>query len=136
MMRARLALAAAALALGAGCIDQTTRVSDQVVNAAGRYGLTTVNDTVLPRTIQTRTNYTLEITSDTIVLNADGTWADGTLYRETTGDIVATFSNFIGGSFDVVGGVVSFHSNSGGFEGTLSGNTLTINGAAKAVYRK
>lgn len=134
MKAARIA-AGAALVLAAACMDSTA-VSNQTANAAGRYGLTTVNDSLLPRTIQASANYRLEITSDTIVLNADGTWADGTLYRETRTDTVSTFTNFIGGSFDVLAGVVTFRSNSGAFEGTLSGNTLTINGAARAVYRK
>ena len=136
MRRAHRWLIGAALLVGIACADSPTKVSQETSAAAGRYGLTTVNDTVLPRTIQTSTNYQLEITSDTMVLNADGTWADGTLYRETTGDVVNNFTNFIGGNFSVSNGVVSFRSNSGAFEGVVSGSTLTINGAAKAIYRK
>lgn len=128
---------AASLVLGVACVDSTTSVTPAVVNAAGRYGLTTVNDTVLPRTIQTKTDYLLEILADTIVLNSNGQWADGTLYRETSTAGVQSFSNVIGGLFEVsTDGQVSFHSNNGSFTGTVSGSTLTIVGAAKAVYRK
>jgi hypothetical protein len=129
---------AAVVIMAMACGDGTTPLSPDVVKASGRYGLTTVNDSVLPRTVQTRTNYTLEITSDTIVLNADGSWADGTNYRETDAGVVRTSVNYIGGNFTVSStGAVAFHSNAGTFSGTLNGNTLTVEGpTAKAVYRK
>ena len=126
----------AALVAAAACSDGP-KLTTPPASAVGRYGLTTVNDSILPRTIQTRTDYMLEITSDTIVMNGDGTWADGTLYRETSTGGVQSFSNFIGGSYTVTdAGVVTFSSNNGHFEGLLSGNTLTVLGTAKAVYRK
>jgi hypothetical protein len=137
-VKTRIGAGIVVLAVALACDQATTGPSQEIVQSAGRYGLTTVNDSMLPRTVQTRTNYTLEITSDTIVLNADGSWADGTNYRETDAGVVRTSVNYIGGNFSVSpSGEVTFHSGAGNFSGTLSGNTLTIQGTtAKAVYRK
>ena len=96
-----------------------------------------MNDTLLPRTVVTRTDYLLEIVNDTIALASNGQWADVTVYRETNAGAVGFFGDVIGGTFDVSGGVATFHSTGGdNFTGALSGGTLTITIGAKAVYRK
>ncbi|MEO5816494.1 MAG: hypothetical protein ABIT20_14570 [Gemmatimonadaceae bacterium] len=109
----------------------------QTAAAAGFYSLVTVNDTALPRTLRTATDYLLEITSDTIVLASDGRWADVTHYRETDGSTVTLIGNAISGTFDVDQGNVTFKSTGGGaFAGVLVDGTLTINLGSKAVYKK
>jgi hypothetical protein len=119
------------------CQTNPTAVSAQTAAAAGFYALVTVNDTALPRTLRTGTNYLLEITSDTIVLVSDGRWADVTHYRETDGTNVTLIGNAIAGTFDVNQTIVAFKSTTGGsFTGVLENGTLTINLGSKAVYKK
>jgi hypothetical protein len=131
-----VALVAGVVAI-TSCQTNPTAVSAQTAAAAGFYTLVTVNDTVLPRTLRTGTDYLLEITSDTIVLVNDGRWADVTHYRETAGATVTLIGNAIAGTFDVNANNVTFKSATGSaFSGVLENGTLTINLGSKAVYRK
>jgi hypothetical protein len=134
-----LALLFAAVLAVTSC-DSTTltrSVTPETAAAEGFYALVSVNDTVLPRVLQTATNYRLEIVSDTMVLVADGRWADVTHYREVDGANVTLAQNSISGTFSVSQTVVTFTSSSGnGFGGILENGTLTITLSAKAVYKK
>jgi len=115
----------------------TRSVTPETAAAEGFYALVSVNDTLLPRVLQAATNYRLEIVSDTIVLVADGRWADVTHYREVDGVNVTLAQNSIVGTFSVNQTVVTFVSSSGNaFGGILENGTLTINLSAKAVYKK
>ena len=135
--RGALVMVVAAVVAVTSCQTNPTEVSAQTAAAAGFYALVTVNDSVLPRTLRTGTDYLLEITSDTIVLVNDGRWADVTHYRETDGAIVTLIGNAIAGTFDVNANNVSFRSTTGGsFSGVLENGTLTINLGSKAVYKK
>lgn len=115
----------------------TRTVTPETAAAEGFYALVSVNDTLLPRVLRTDTNYRLEIVSDTMVLVADGRWADVTHYREVDGTIETVAQNSIAGTFSVNQGTVTFTSSSGnGFTGLLENGTLTINLGSKAVYKK
>jgi hypothetical protein len=132
-----LVLVVGAVVAITSCQTNPTAVSAQTAAAAGRYALVTVNDTALPRTLRTDTNYLLEITSDTIVLVNDGRWADVTYFRETDGSIVTVLGSAIAGTFEVNATDVTFKSTTGGaFSGVLENGTLTINLGSKAVYKK
>jgi hypothetical protein len=132
-----LALVVVSVLAITSCQTNPAAPSAQTAAAAGSYALVTVNDTVLPRTVRTATDYLLEITSDTIVLVSDGRWADVTYYRETDGTTVTLIGNAISGTFDVDQTNVTFKSNGGGsFSGVLVDGTLTINLGSKAVYKK
>ena len=134
--RALVLIAGTALAV-TSCQSNPNAPSAQTVAAEGYYALISVNDTVLPRTVRTATNYTLEIVSDTIALVGDGRWADVTHYRETDGPTVNLVGGVLTGTFDVSQKNVSFNSTTGGtFTGVLENGTLTINLGATAVYRK
>jgi hypothetical protein len=134
-----LALLLGAVVVVTSC-DSTptsTAVSAETAAAEGFYALVSVNDTLLPRVLQTETNYRLEIVSDTIVLVADGRWADVTHYREVDGTTITLAQNPIAGTFNVNQGNVTFTSTSGNaFNGVLESGTLTISLGSKAVYKK
>jgi hypothetical protein len=115
----------------------TQSASAETAAAEGFYVLVSVNDTLLPRVLHTETNYRLEIVSDTMVLVADGRWADITHYREIDGTTETLAQNSISGTFSVNQGTVTFTSSSGnGFNGLLANETLTINLGSKAIYKK
>jgi hypothetical protein len=118
------------------CQVAPTEISTETSSAAGFYGLVSVNDTLLPRIINADSAGRLEIVSDTIVLVADGRWADITHYRDTEGTSVTFLDQVIAGRFEVSNKTVFFQSNSNSFTGALDGGTLTINLGAKAVYKR
>jgi len=133
-----LALVIGAVLVVTSCDNATTRVvGPQTAAAEGFYALMSVNDTVLPRTLQKGTNYLLEIVSDTIVLVADGRWSDVTHYREVDGTTITLAQSAIGGTFDVNQTTITFSSpGSDGFTGVLENGTITLNLGSKAVYKK
>lgn len=133
--RVPVSVIAAVIAI-TSCQTAPTEVSAETSAAAGFYALFSVNDTLLPRVVSADSVGRLEIMSDTIVLVADGRWADITHYRDTEGSIVTLIDNVIAGRFEVNNKTVLFHSTSNDFSGTLDGGTLTINLGAKAVYKR
>ena len=120
-----------------GACDSSTVPTPNTTAVAGAYGLVTVNDTLLPRTVQSSTNYLLQIVNDTIELSTVGTWADLTNYVETSGSTINYPFNLIFGTFTVSGNTLSFITSNGNqFTGTVAGNSLHITGTTRAVYVK
>lgn len=125
-----------ALTVAVAACQDATAIPDTAL-VAGKYVLTTVNDSALPRTVRKDTNYQLQIVQDTIALSAYGTWADLTIYAETSGSQTLPTQSITAGTFNMSGSTLNFRTNSGeSFNGTVASGALTIVGTAKAVYVK
>ena len=104
---------------------------------AGNFLLATVNDTALPRVVRKETNYTLVIVEDTLALSSYGTWADLTIYSETSGGQTVPATNIAYGTFSVSGSTLNFVSSAGEkFSGSVSSNSVVIAGTSRALYVK
>lgn len=105
----------------------------------GAWQLKTVNGTALPFGSTSGTVKT-EITGDALSLNADGTWSEATNYRVTQGVTVTTTIGASIGVYRSTNGAVQFTQttpSSSTFNGTVSGNTLTVLlGAGTFVYQR
>ena len=121
-----------------GIIACGASTSPDLTSSAGNYSLRSINDSVLPFTVQTRADYRLEITSDTIRMALNGEFTDVTHYRETSGTAIGYPADSLGGAWTIQGQTVLFTATTGDiFNGNLSGSTLTIIGSAyKAIYSK
>lgn len=136
-LRAKATLLAGALGLVFVLACQDASVAPNTTAVAGTYILTTVNDTALPRTIQQQTNYSLSIVDDTLALSTFGTWADLTVYSETSGTVTAPNSSLTYGTFTTDGATVNFKTYAGDtFTGSVSSGTLLITGTNRALYVK
>jgi len=124
-MRRMLAIVCtAATVLLAGCdSNDTTGPSQNPV--AGTWNLTTVNGTPLPFTIQATPK--IEVTSDQLVVLANGTFTESTQTRTTNGTTVTMQTIPDGGTYSLNGTNATFIFNDGTTgAGTVSGNTLTV----------
>ena len=120
---------------GAACQEATAVPNTSA--AAGNYVLLSINDTVLPRTVRKDTNYQLQITSDTLALSAFGTWADLTIYAETSGTETLPNTNLALGKYSISGGTINFETYQGDkFSGSISNNSVIITGTTRALYIK
>ena len=132
-----LAVAVLGTLVISACQSSSDAVSPNTTAVAGSYGLLTVNDSTLPRTVNASTNYLLQIVNDTIQLSTVGTWADLTNYVETSGTTINFPFNLIFGTFTVSGTTINFTTSTGNtFAGTVAGNSLQIVGTARALYVK
>jgi len=132
-----LAVAVLGTLVISACQSSSDAVSPNTTAVAGSYGLLTVNDSTLPRTVNASTNYLLQIVNDTIQLSTVGTWADLTNYVETSGTTINFPFNLIFGTFTVSGTTINFTTSKGNtFAGTVAGNSLQIVGTSRALYVK
>jgi hypothetical protein len=136
-----LTLLAAVVGMVVVASCETPTVSPNTASLAGYYGLATVNDSALPRTVSSQPNDLLQIIDDTIAIGDAGTWADLTDYREVIDSVVDNPQNLIGGTFTLNSDsvTINFTSYNGDkFTGVLSSDhaTLVIAGTSTAVYVK
>ncbi|AHG88148.1 Lipocalin-like domain protein [Gemmatirosa kalamazoonensis] len=107
-------------------------------NLAGTYDLMTVNGSGLPMMVQA-SNPKIELVSERIVVNANGTFTVTTNRRNTTtAGAVTTNTLTDAGTFGSSGSATTFHFNSGTTAtATMSGNTLTLVApTSTSVYTK
>ena len=135
--KSAMVLLAGALGLSFAVACQDATAVPNTAAVAGNYILTTVNDTALPRIVRKETNYTLAIVEDTLALSPYGTWADLTIYSETSGAQTLPATNLAYGKFSVSGSTLNFVSGAGEkFTGSVSSNSVVITGSSKALYVK
>jgi len=122
----KLLLACAAVAL-LGCGGDSTGPSASV---AGTWNLQTVNGQPLPYTayMTTSPSYRLEIMSDQLVANSDGTYAENGTIRETQGTTVTTSTEQDTGVWTQHGSQIDFTSDADATvtSATVSGDKLTV----------
>jgi Lipocalin-like domain len=109
-------------------------------SAAGTWNLQTVNGAGLPATVIFVASplYRLEILSDTFVANANNTYNETSVVRETDGSTVATTTSTSNGTWTQSNGALTI-TTSDGFvtTATISGNTITISdGTDVYVYAR
>jgi hypothetical protein len=123
------------LALAACGGDSSTGING---NIAGTYNLSTVNGSGLPFVLQAA-NPKVEILSDQLIVNGNGTFSENGSFRVTNGTQVTTQVIPDAGTYTINGTAVSFVFNSDGSTGTgtLSGNSLIIaQSGFSSVYTK
>ena len=107
-------------------------------NLAGTYNLMTVNGSGLPMIVQA-SNPKIELVSEQIVVNPNGTFTVTTNRRSTTAaGAVSTNTITDAGTYGASGSATTFHFNSGTTAtATRSGNTLTLVApTSSSVYTK
>jgi hypothetical protein len=123
----RAPIAVALLFALAACGGDST--SPDLASLSGDYVLRTVNGGPLPITIITRTDFKLEISSETLFVKPSGVFADVTHYVRTNLNVVDTPADTLGGTWSASGTVMSFAGADGSqFTGTVGGAGLTIEG--------
>ena len=126
-MRKLLFACLAVAVLGCGGSDSTGTAA----SVQGTWNLQTVNGQPLPYTafLSTSPAYRLEIMSDQLVANSDGTYAENGTIRETQGTTVTTSTEQDAGVWTQHGNQVDFTSNADATvtSATVSGNQLSVN---------
>jgi hypothetical protein len=100
------------------------------VNVVGTYQLRTVNGAALPFVLTQTVSSKLELLSETISLNGDGTFSDLLSYRATSGVTQTTSSAAAIGVYLSSSGAVQMAYTSGATgtqSGSVNGNSLTLN---------
>jgi hypothetical protein len=123
----KLLLVCAAVAM-LGCGGDST---GPAASAEGTWNLQTVNGSALPYTAVFIASpvYRLEILSDQVVLDGDGSYVETSQIRETDGTTVTTSTDQDIGNWTQHGSQLNVTSALDGSVATavLSGNTLTVN---------
>ena len=131
----RIAAAIAFLA-GSLCLAACDNVDENFVipfTRVGTFELQTANGLALPAILVDSVSPPLRIeaVSGNVVINADNTFSDAVLLRQTLGGVVTTQTVSCSGTFTVAGNVLTFSEVPDGnlcgetFTGTLVGRTLT-----------
>ena len=93
----------------------------------GSYALRTVASYQLPYAVLVKPGLTLQITADTIRLNADGSYYDHTYYYRVNGSLVDFPSDTLVGTWSTIGRSIKIESTKGAtFLGNINGATMTI----------
>jgi hypothetical protein len=130
------ALVVAAMLTVVACGGDVTTPDNTEV--AGAYALVSVNSAALPFTLDSGTGYLLELTSDSIFINASGGFRDVTRYRQTTNGVAEQLADSISGNWTVHGSTITFSAVSGDvYTANYRGSTFIINGLGlTTVYSK
>lgn len=124
MMRRLLPLVALAVAVACGS-DSTTQPT--VASVAGTWNLQSVNGSPLPFTLTQTGSDRLELLSDVVTANANGTYTEVAQFRTTVNGQSSTSTESDAGTFTLNGTAVSLTgTQTGNINGALSGNTLTL----------
>ena len=103
------------------------------------FEMKSINGTSLPYT-KTLGTATLRVTSDVLVLNSDGSYADTTTYAIPYGQSAQVSSTIELGKYSVSGNTINFTSQTTGgrYSATLNGGTLTesVNGLTPIYERR
>ena len=133
----RFLVACAAVAL-LGCGGDST---GPAASAEGTWNLQTVGGSALPYTaiFIASPMYRLEILSDQLITNSDGTYSETAQIRETDGSTVSTSSEQDTGKWSQHGSQVSFTSDADGavINAAVSGNQLSFStSGGAAIYAR
>ena len=124
MMRRLIPVVALAVAVACGS-DSTTQPT--AASVAGTWSLQTVNGSPLPFTLTQTGTDKLELLSDVVTAQPNGTYTEVVQFRTTVGGQTTTSSNTDSGTFTINGtAVVLSSAQTGSTTGQLSGNTLTL----------
>jgi len=132
----RLFLALGAISLLA-CGDST---GVGAASAVGTWNLVTVNGDPVPSIVLDIANppFRVEIVSDQIILDEDGTYTETSLTRETESGTVTDFPDFDTGIWSQTGRNLTVTASDGSVtHPTISGNDITLNeGGLVAVWHR
>jgi hypothetical protein len=137
--RFRHAAALAALAvLATGCSrDNPVEPDEQVV---GSYTLMAIGGQALPILVHQDAEITVQLVSGSLEMDADGTFVETLVFRETPvdGGDAEDSSNEISGTYSVAGRTVSFAGGeAGAWNGTASGGVITyVVGGATLLFER
>lgn len=93
----------------------------------GSYALRTIASSQLPYSVLVKPGLNLQITADTIRLNADGSYYDHTYYYRVNGSLVDFPSDTLVGTWSSIGRSIKIQSTKGAtFLGSINGATMTI----------
>jgi hypothetical protein len=131
-----LVVTAVLMAGGRVYLSQETAIPNP--EAVGEYVLFSANRQALPSVVSETGTTRQEVFGGSVRLQADGTSIWLTFYRETINGRVSESESSGRGSYRREGRriVFQFGSDESGLEGTLDGNTLTIQADVPMVYRK
>ena len=116
------ALAAVTLA---GCGSDTS-LGPTHASISGTWNLTTIDGLSLPYVAQAA-NPKIEVLSDQLLVDADGTFTESAQLRFTTGSTVTTQAYDASGTYTVSGTKASFGWSDGSIgSATISGTTITV----------
>ena len=123
-MRRLIPLVALAVAVACGS-DSTTQPT--MASVAGTWSLQTVNGSPLPFTLTQTGTDKLELLSDVVTAEPNGTYTETVQFRTTVSGQTTTNSDTDSGTFTLNGtAVVLSSARTGSTTGALSGNTLTL----------
>jgi hypothetical protein len=107
-------------------------------SARGTFELSTVNGVRVPTTVYQEPGYRMDVLSAAFTLEADGTYSEAGIVRETVNGQTVTRSSESYGYYDYYNGEITFDESTGRrYYGTLSANTLIINDqGVEMVYRR
>lgn len=108
-------------------------------NPVGTWNLATVNGSALPYTaILIAPSYKLEILSDRIVVNSDGTWSETFSYRETDASVVTTTTESDAGTWSQANSTLTITASDGTVStATISGDRITLSESGfVSVYQR
>lgn len=129
----------AALIAVVGTLAACDRTTSPKGGMNATFDLTSVNGTSLPYT-KTLGTATLRITSDVLVLHADGSYDDTTTYGIPYAGGMQSSTTIERGTYSVSGTTINFKSQSTGgrYSGSLNGTTLTesVNGRTPVYERR
>jgi hypothetical protein len=125
--------------LGLGACGSDSSGPDDDGPFSGIYTLRTINGTPLPYTVGEVQGFKVEIISDEFTFNANRSFRDIAVRRETENGVPATLTDTIVGTFVVLNNTIQLTETGGQqLTATLSGgNTMTATGQGLTfIYRK
>ena len=131
-------LAVTVVLASVGNVQGSYETTSQIPQAVGEYFLVSANSQALPAVVLENGSRRQEVIGGSVILEADGTHMWRTLYRYTGGGGFEDSESSGGGNYSQEGTSIFFLSEADAplFEGTLEGNTLTIQADVALVYRK
>ena len=114
------------------------KTANPVPDAVGEYTLTRANSQPLPAVVSESGAGRQEVIGGSVQLQADGTYVWSTRYRFAEGGRVRDSESSGRGRYSQQGTNIIFSVEVGDdrFEGTLEGDTLTIQADVRMVYRR
>jgi hypothetical protein len=143
MRRIAMLLVPIVLAACLSAEDSSLNLDPTDTNVAGSFSLSTINGAILPVIASVTTTQEFDLTSDTVSIGSDGTWAEISVYSVTllADNSKTTLVTTIGGTYAIASQQINFVQTTGGgsvsFAGSVKGNRLTIVfGGSQFLYNR
>jgi hypothetical protein len=143
MRRIAMLLVPIVLAACLSTEDSSLNLDPTDTNVAGSFSLSTINGAILPVIASVTTTQEFDLTSDTVSIGSDGTWAEISVYSVTllADNSKTTLVTTIGGTYAIASQQINFVQTTGGgsvsFAGSVKGNRLTIVfGGSQFLYNR